>query len=212
MSARSLAFAPAAVILSLSILSAGATRAQSVEDWRQTEDAEKKPLPKLEQSYHGVTPGSGNPLPRVDELKNKEGTWVTWPGFVIRSDGGSRVFLQTTVSVEYRLTEKNNRISLELKDAHIFLSNNRNPLVTTHFNTPLMRAYLKEQKEVTELVLDLKLKQSPIITQTVDKDGYHYMFIDFPPGQYPIINLKAENPNAENETSEENYSFSNNPQ
>jgi hypothetical protein len=114
--------------------------------------------------------------------------------------------------VEYRLTEKNNRISLELKDAHIFLSNNRNPLVTTHFNTPLMRAYLKEQKEVTELVLDLKLKQSPIITQTVDKDGYHYMFIDFPPGQYPIINLKAENPNAENETSEENYSFSNNPQ
>lgn len=213
MSARSLAFAAAAAIVSLSFFCAGAARAQSPEEWRQTEDGEKKTVPKLQQSYHGVTPGSGNPLPRVEELKGKEGTWVVWPGFFIRSDGGSRVFLQTTVSVEYRLIDKGDKLSLELKDAHIFLSNNRNPLVTTHFNTPLMRAYLKEGKGGTELILELKIKQTPTITQSVDDDGYHYMFIDFPPGKYPIVNSKAnQKENTDAEESEDSYSYSNSPQ
>ena len=81
---------------------ANATRAQTVEDWRATEDAEQKEVPKLEQRYHGVVPGSGNPLPQVEELKGKEGTWVTWPGFTMRRDGGSRIFLQTTIALGYQ--------------------------------------------------------------------------------------------------------------
>lgn len=140
---------------------------------------------QLEQSYHGVTPGSGNQLPRVEELKGKPGTWVTWPGFLTLDDGGSRVFVQTTVAVTFEKTAHKTRIVLKLRDARVHLTNNRNPLVTTHFNTPLNRAYLKQRAKTTELVLELKVAASPEITQLTDQDGYHYMFIDFPPGDYP---------------------------
>jgi hypothetical protein len=163
----------------------GKSRAQTREDWRATEgDAEEKKV-VIQQSYTGVTPGSGNNLPRVEELKGKSGTWVTWPGFLMRVDGGSRLFLQTTVSLDYRLEEKKKRIVLKLNDAQVFLSNNRNPLVTTHFNTPIRRAYLKVRNQTTELVIELKVSKAPEITQMIDQDGYHYMFIDFPPGRYP---------------------------
>ncbi len=184
MSARLILPALAGAILLTS--GAGTALAQAREDWRATEeDAEKPPL-VIQQNYHGVTPGAGNNLPRVEELRGKAGTWVTWPGFFLRPDGGSRIFLQTTVQVQYQIEQKKKRIVIKLQDAEIFLSNNQNPLVTTHFNTPVKRTFLKKKrKKPAELVIELKVDISPVASQTVDRDGYHYMFIDFPPGTYP---------------------------
>ena len=173
-----------------------AARAQSREDWRATEEgAHTNPNAPLQQSYHGVTPGSGNNLPRVEALKGKPGTWVTWPGFLMRSDGGSRIFIQTTGSVSYRIKRKKNQVILILKKAKVHLSNNRNPLVTTHFNTPLKRAYIKRSRKGLDLVMNLKVKASPQISQTTDPDGYHYLFVDFSPGDYPKIEDVEGRPN-----------------
>ncbi|MCP4675750.1 MAG: hypothetical protein GY854_09640 [Deltaproteobacteria bacterium] len=184
MSARSLFGILAAVTLLAA--SSNTVRAQSPEEWRATEEGKtEKPALTAQQFYNGVTPGSGNNLPRVEELRGKAGTWVTWPGFMMRIGGGSRIFIQTTVALDYSLQEKKKKLVLKLNDAQVFLSNNRNPLVTTHFNTPVKRAYIKKRRKKTELVVELKVESAPQITQMVDQDGYHYLFIDFPQGTYP---------------------------
>ncbi len=159
---------------------------QTRKDWRAAGTPENEQGVKLKQKYTGVTPGSGNNLPRVEELKGKPGTWVTWPGFIILEDGTSRIFLQTTVPVAYAISEGNRRISLKLKNAKVHLRNNRNPLVTVHFNTPLDRAYLKKNRKSLDLVMELRQSATPNIHQTVDNDGYHYLFVDYPPGNYPV--------------------------
>ena len=167
------------------VLVAGLAFAQSQSDWLTAQNSGSEGL-ILEQSYHGTTPGSGNTLPRVEELKGKPGTWVTWPGFVMRPDGGSRIFLQTTRSLEYTKTDKKNRLYLTFKNAKVHLANNRNPLVTIHFNTPVRRTYLKRARKSVELAVEYKVSTQAAITQFSDKDGYNYLFIDFPAGQYPI--------------------------
>jgi hypothetical protein len=171
--------------------------AQSTGDWRASEEGDKNAQIKLEQNYHGVKPGSGNNLPKVEELKNLTGVWVTWPGFIMREDGSSRIFLQTTVAVEYK-TEKTKkakkRIVIKLKDARVHLSNNRNPLVTTHFNTPVKRVSLKKRKKSLNLVIELKISSPYQISQTTDEDGYHYLFVDFQKGDYSDYHPKESRP------------------
>jgi len=159
--------------------------AQSQSEWRE---ATERPQPNLvlNESYHGTTPGGGNTLPRVEELKGKDGNWITWPGFIMRPDGGSRVFVQTTKPLEYSRSDKKRRLSLSFREAGVHLNNNRNPLVTVHFNTPLRRAFLKRTGKAVELVMELKVEAQATITQFADSDGYHYLFVDYPAGQYPV--------------------------
>lgn len=159
--------------------------AQSQEEWREAAE-ETPPNLVLNESYHGTTPGTGNTLPRIEEIKTKTGNWITWPGFLMRPDGGSRIFIQTTRALEYNRDKKRSRITLKFEQTHVHLSNNRNPLVTIHFNTPVRRAYLKRRMKSVELVMELKVDSEATITQFADGDGYHYLFVDFPAGQYPI--------------------------
>ncbi|MFO8070677.1 MAG: hypothetical protein R6V85_02270 [Polyangia bacterium] len=173
------ALAMACAVLGLAALA----WAQQQEQGRQAGSRQEAPL--LGQSYHGTRPGGGNTLPRVEELKGLSDTWVTWPGFIMREDGGSRLFLQTTRSIDFSRTDKDDRITLRLERAKVYLSNNRNPLVTSHFNTPIGRAYLRRHRNWSELVIELKVEATAVVTQTADADGYHYLFVDFPAGQYP---------------------------
>ena len=185
----------AVALLSTPISSA---KSQSRADWRATEKKSQTQAPqKHTAQYDGVTPGSGNNLPRVEELKNKPGSWVTWPGFRARYDGASQIFLQTTGPIQYTVSETKKKIIFKLENTKVHLSNNRNPLVTTHFNTPLKRAYLKKRKKHLELILELKQECTFQLSQNTDADGYFYLFIDFPPGKYPIIESESPRPTFE---------------
>jgi hypothetical protein len=172
-------------LLAAGLVTASATSggAQTQQDWREAGGA-AEPF-TLEQGYHGTRPGDGNRLPRVEELRGKPGGWVTWPGFLMREDGGSRVFLQTTRPLQYRRSAGKLRFTLHFEDAKVHLNNNRNPLVTAFFNTPVKRAWLKRRGKNVDLVVELKQAAAEAVTQFSDNDGYHYLFIDFPPGDYP---------------------------
>ena len=165
----------------------GRAAAESPEEWRETENQAPEQKMTLRQHYTGVKPGEGNQLPRVEELKNKGGVWVTWPGFMLLENGGTRLFLQATENLSYQIKDSGKQVVLIFKNAKVHLSNNRNPLVTTHFNTPLKRAYLKKKKKSIELVLELKVAVTPEISQLTDADGYRYLFVDFAPGNYPVV-------------------------
>lgn len=163
--------------------------AESPDEWRKTEGEIPEQKITLRQHYTGVKPGEGNNLPRVAELKGKTGTWVTWPGFMPLQNGGSRLFIQATEPLQYTIRDKGLTVTLSFKNAKVHLSNNRNPLVTTHFNTPLKRAYLKRHKKQSDLILELKVNATPEISQMTDADGYQYLFVDFAPGEYPIVEI-----------------------
>ncbi|MCK9459353.1 MAG: hypothetical protein M0R80_06910, partial [Proteobacteria bacterium] len=159
--------------------------AQTQAEWRDAKEGEGSAQGLvLAQSYHGTVPGLGNQLPRVEEVKGKPGNWITWPGFLMRPDGGSRLFLQTTKELAFEKITKKNRVQLQFKETRVHLDNNRNPLVTVNFNTPLRTAYLKRHAKRVDLVMELKTPAEIVVTQHVDPDGYCYLFVDFPPGQY----------------------------
>jgi hypothetical protein len=159
--------------------------AQTKEEWREAKEGDvAAPQLVLEQSYHGTVPGMGNALPRVEEIKGKSGNWITWPGFLMRPDGGSRLFIQTTKELAFEQVTKKNQVQLQFKDTRVHLNNNRNPLVTVNFNTPLKTAFLKRHPKRVDLVMEFKEPAGIVVTQHVDPDGYCYLFVDFQPGKY----------------------------
>lgn len=188
---RTMMVAAAAMVSVL--VAAALALAQSQEEWREAVDSGGAAV-NLQQTYHGVKPGTGNTLPRVEEIKNLAGTWVTWPGFIMLPDGSSRIFLQTTRPVEYKRTDKKKRTTLRLTKAEVFLKNNRNPLVTIHFNTPVRRAYLKRGRGAVDFVIEMKVDATASIAQFADQDGYHYLFVDFPAGRYPTGGQYGDRP------------------
>jgi len=162
-----------------------AALAQTKEEWRDAKEGEGTAQQLvLAQSYHGTVPGMGNALPRVEEIKGKPGNWITWPGFLMRPDGGSRLFIQTTKELAFEKVAKKNRVQLQFQDTRVHLNNNRNPLVTVNFNTPLKTAFLKRHPKRIDLVMELKESVEIVVTQHVDPDGYCYLFVDFQPGKY----------------------------
>lgn len=135
-------------------------------------------------SYRGVVPGENNLPPQARRLKRTRRNFVTWPGFEM-TEGGSRFFVQSTRPVEYSRTDEQGRIIITLRNSRIHLRNNRNPLVTEHFNTPVARASLRHRRRNTQLVLEMKVEVTPTIRQ-VSQGDYHFLFIEFPAGNYPI--------------------------
>ncbi len=134
--------------------------------------------------YRGVVPGENHLPPKARRLKRTRRNFVTWPGFELL-EHGSRIFVQSTRPVTYRRIEEPNRIVLVLENTRIHLRNNLNPLVTAHFNTPVAEAYLRRHRRHTHLVLEMKVGVEPAIRQ-VSENGYHFLFLEFPPGNYPI--------------------------
>jgi len=138
----------------------------------------------LHGHYRGVVPGKSHLPPRARRLKRTRRNFVTWPGFEPLAHG-SRIFIQSTRPVTYRRADEPNRIVLILERTRINLRNNRNPLVTEHFNTPVAEAYLRHRQRATELVIEMKVDVSPRIHH-VSENGYHFLFLEFPSGNYPI--------------------------
>jgi hypothetical protein len=134
--------------------------------------------------YAGVTPGSetsDNLPPKAEEIP--EGAlMLTWPGFMMRKDGGSRFFVQTSRLVHIATHESEGRFELILRNTRVYLKNNFRPLETEFFKTPVMRATVQRQgKKDVAMVFEMRAKATPTVTQEKGKDGFNYVFVDFAP-------------------------------
>lgn len=134
--------------------------------------------------YAGVTPGSAtsdNVPPKAEEIP--EGTlMLTWPGFMMRKDGGSRFFVQTSRPVQIATHESEGRFELILRNTRVHLKNNFRPLETEFFKTPVTRATVQRQgKKDVAMVFEMRVKATPTVTQEKGKDGFNYVFVDFAP-------------------------------
>lgn len=166
---------------------ADAPTSRQATEGRQTEALSPELLPGARFDvgyYRGVVPGHGIVPPRARMLKNTRRNLVTWPGFEM-TPSGSRIFVQSLRPISYTRADEANRVVFVLQNTSIHLRNNRNPLVTESFNTPVGTAYLRPRGRDTLLILDMKVGSSPSISQ-VTEGGYSFLFLDFPGGSYPI--------------------------
>jgi hypothetical protein len=131
--------------------------------------------------YQGVTLKELNPPPHIQKLSQEE-NYITWTGFQDKGNGGN-IFIQSTKPLEYEEIERGKRLRYILKKCKIYLKNNQRPLITKHFNTPVLRVYLKPKKQEVILTMDLRLFMPPTIKRET-KGGYHFLIFEFPKGKY----------------------------
>ncbi len=86
---------------------------------------------------------------------------VTFPGFRLLPDGSSLIWVVVNQTVPVEERRAKGRVTYVLKGAVIRIRNNTNPLVTTHFNTPVSRVRLVRDQAGAQLVLNLREDVSP---------------------------------------------------
>lgn len=133
-------------------------------------------------SYEGVKPG-GSEAPPVPATPNSTPAQITFPGFQMRPDGSSRVFIQSTAPLAHSMTQQGKLLLIDLGDAKVSGETNQFALYTRFFNTPVVRAQLKPGRTVV-LELELRATVTPNVSTERAASGFHFLYIDFPPGQY----------------------------
>ncbi|HKP58851.1 MAG TPA: AMIN domain-containing protein [Polyangiales bacterium] len=134
-------------------------------------------------SYAGVVPGNSS-APPVQAPKTETKPLITWPGFQMRQDGTSRVFIQSTGALTPQPSAAPAKFSVYLPGAKVAGNTNRLPLETRFFNTPVARVNIDVQKEGVTLVLDMRADISPVVSSERGPTGYYFLYIDLPKGQY----------------------------
>lgn len=142
------------------------------------------------EDYGGITPGTPA-LPPGFRRRPRAGTLVAWPGFQM-VPGGSRAFVVLTAPQPVTEAGRSGRARVfHLPNARIALSNNRRPLLTEAFNTPLARASLRPARGGVDVVLELRADLEPTVSQETNGQGYQFVFFTFPaftaPAQTQIV-------------------------
>jgi hypothetical protein len=154
-----------------------------------------KPLPQGDHpehplgTYAGVVPGASS-APAVPVAKTETKPVITWPGFQMRQDGTSRVFIQSTTALTPQPSAAGSRFSVYLPGAKVAGNTNRLPLETRYFNTPVSRVNIEVQREGVTLVLDLRAEITPVVSSDRGPTGYYFLYIDLPKGTFvknPVV-------------------------
>lgn len=138
--------------------------------------------------YGGVTPGLPALPPGLRRARRPGGPLlVAWPGFQM-TPSGSRLFVVLTSQQPVVEAQRNGRTRVyHIPQARILLSNNRRPLLTEAFNTPLARAWLRPAGRGVDLVLELRADAEPTIAQEAGPQGFQFVYVNLPPWQAPEI-------------------------
>lgn len=130
--------------------------------------------------YEGVKPGADNPPPKVEEIP-PGALMLTWPGFVMRKDGTSCFFVQTSKPVDVATRKTPGEFDLVMRNTKVHLKNNYLPLETQFFETPVTRATVERKGKNAVMVFEMRNDVTPTVRQEKGKDGFNYVFVEFAP-------------------------------
>jgi hypothetical protein len=142
-------------------------------------------------TYTGVAPG-GTLAKDVSASITKTPATITWPGFQMRADGTSRVFIQSTTPLSTQPSAAPGKFMVNLPGAHVLGGTNRLPLETRYFNTPVTRVMLNTNREGAQLILEMRADVSPQLSTERGTSGYYFTYIELPKGNF----VSAEKPRA----------------
>ena len=128
--------------------------------------------------YAGVVPGMGHrpPGPRASSAVKL----LTWPGFQMNENGTSRVFVQLTAYPDTQTNASASKIHVWMKGVRIGLRNNRRPLDTRFFQTPVKMVRAVGKRDGVHLMIDLKRSVEHKEYRVEGKDGKRYLCLEFP--------------------------------
>lgn len=86
---------------------------------------------------------------------------VQAPSFQLMDDGTTVVSLAISGSVAVSEKVSGKKLEYRIKSAQVGIANNLNPLVTAHFQTPLVRAALRRERDGIVLVMQLRENAAP---------------------------------------------------
>jgi hypothetical protein len=135
-------------------------------------------------AYGGVVPGAPNKL-RKPAPAGKGPATITWPGFQMRPDGSSRVFIQSTKAILPKLLPTAaGKFELQLPGARIAEKTNRLPLDTRFFNTPVTKVSVTAASSGAVVQLDMRAAITPQVNSEQGPSGYYFTYIELPKGEY----------------------------
>jgi hypothetical protein len=123
------------------------------------------------RAHHPVVPVTAGPV-------------ATLPGFEMLAEGGSRLFVELSQTVQVDERKVRGSVTYVLHGAHVTVHNNTNPLVTVHFNTPVASARLVPSGRDLLFVVSLRADASPTWKINPGKEGSSILTVDFPKGSY----------------------------
>ena len=118
------------------------------------------------------------------------------PGFETLADGSTRLFVELSKPVPYDAKPGRGSITYVLKGAHVGRTNDYNPLVTVHFNTPVTTARLVPHGNDLWFEIELRAAVQPNVSVEAGKGGGCVMRIEFPKGEYLQAPAAAARPSA----------------
>lgn len=143
------------------------------------------------------TPATDKRPPRHMHRERKHheeptGPVATYPGFTMLPDGTSRLFVELTAPVQVATHAAKGQVTYSLPGARIDQSNNRNPLETWFYETPVVRARLKthhegkgkDRTDEVELEVELRADVTGTLRTVPMANGGSRIEIDFPAGRY----------------------------
>ena len=97
-------------------------------------------------------------------------------------DGSTSLFVELTKPAAFETKPARAVVTYVLKEAHVDRRNNRNPLVTVHFNTPVTSARLLPHGRDLWFVVDLRANVQPTAKMESTKEGAATLRVTFPKG------------------------------
>jgi hypothetical protein len=194
---------PAVVVALVGLAPVALPLVSQAQEVRTSTPSSQAPHPLAE--YGGVTPGRPNPPPAAGRIARRRGrsaraVVVTWPGFQMRTEGGSRFFVQTSAAVTTSVRASDGRVEITFPNATIHVSNSRRSLETAFFETPVVRAHLERRRNDMVLVLHMRANVVPQIS-SASESGFFFTYIDFPAGQYRPADMGPVQPPAQRDAS-----------
>jgi hypothetical protein len=86
---------------------------------------------------------------------------VTFPGFRLRPDGTSVIWVTLSRRSRVEVSARGRIVSFHLPGVYVDVRNNTNPLVTSHFATPVLRTRLRPDKDGASLIVELREPLTP---------------------------------------------------
>ena len=123
--------------------------------------------------YRGIIPGTRDDMPHLQRARKKSGNKVTWIGFQ-PTEGGARVFIQTSERPEYDVSDNEQIVTVTLSNTGIPLRNFSRFIDTTFFKTNVLRIESKKVSSDTVITITLREGNRP----NVDREG-NYVYLDF---------------------------------
>ncbi len=116
---------------------------------------------------------------------------ATFPAFRLRPDGTSVISVTLSRKSKVAMSARGRTVSFHLPGVYVDVKNNTNPLVTSHFATPVESTRLRAEKDGASLIIELREPLTPTHRELDGPRGTMVLEVTIPAGSSPASRATA---------------------